>query len=227
VSRRGDQAFATLLTRLGSAGRSPAFRMPCEDPGFRLIQRPIWSGKFELHAHTSRRTVEVAGRWAVYSRVRLAGHDSRCSIGRPVSRPGGNCAGSARLPRTWKQGQIIRSKLASPSSMFIARANVLPLGRPGLRGRQRARRPPPRRAHRVRSWRASAASVPPPERRIYPHGANRTLLVHRFHETASIASWPMHRIVAEMDDNKRHQRSKRGCMFSHNATGESQIIARE
>ena len=36
------------------------FRMPCEGPGFRLIQRPIWSGKFELHAHTSRRTVEIA-----------------------------------------------------------------------------------------------------------------------------------------------------------------------
>ena len=29
-------------------------------PGFSLIQRPIWSGKFGLHAHTSRRTVEVA-----------------------------------------------------------------------------------------------------------------------------------------------------------------------
>ena len=26
--------------------------MPCEGPGVRLIQRPIWSGKFELHAHT-------------------------------------------------------------------------------------------------------------------------------------------------------------------------------
>src|SRR5579863_1338441 len=69
------------------------FRMPCEGPGFRLIQRPIWSGKFELHAHTSRRTVEVARAGAVYSRVWLAGLAlaiRTCSIGQPESRPGRN-----------------------------------------------------------------------------------------------------------------------------------------
>jgi hypothetical protein len=53
------------------------FRMPCEGPGFRLIQRPIWSGKFELHAHTSRRTVEVA---------RTAGGVFPRSAGRPSPR---------------------------------------------------------------------------------------------------------------------------------------------
>ncbi len=53
------------------------FRMPCEGPGFRLIQRPIWSGKFELHAHTSRRTVEVA---------RAAGGVFPRSAGRPSPR---------------------------------------------------------------------------------------------------------------------------------------------
>ena len=53
------------------------FRMPCEGPGFRLIQRPIWSGKFELHAHTSRRTVEIA---------RAAGGVFPRSAGRPSPR---------------------------------------------------------------------------------------------------------------------------------------------
>ena len=89
--------------------------MPCEGPGFRLIQRPIWSGKFELHAHTSRRTVEVArAAGGVFPRSagRPSPRDSHCSIGRPESRPGRNCAGSAQLPRTCKQGQIVRSKLA-------------------------------------------------------------------------------------------------------------------
>ena len=91
------------------------FRMPCEGPGFRLIQRPIWSGKLELHAHTSRRTVKVArAAGGVFPRSagRPSPRDSHCSIGRPESRPGRNCAGSAQLPRTCKQGQIVRSKLA-------------------------------------------------------------------------------------------------------------------
>ncbi len=89
--------------------------MPCEGPGLRLIERPIRSGKFELHAHTSRRTVEVA-RAAGGVFPRSAGQpsprDSHCSIGRPESRPGWKCACSAQLPRTCKQGQIVRSKLA-------------------------------------------------------------------------------------------------------------------
>lgn len=107
------------------------FRMPCEGPGFRLIQRPIWSGKFELHAHTSRRTVEVArAAGGVFPRSagRPSPRDSHCSIGRPESRPGRNCAGSAQpsahLSRAKLFGQIGRST----SSMFIARAsaNALP-----------------------------------------------------------------------------------------------------
>ena len=53
------------------------FRMPCEGPGFRLIQRPIWCGKFELHAHTSRRTVEIA-RAAGGVFPRSAGRPSPC-----------------------------------------------------------------------------------------------------------------------------------------------------
>ena len=71
------------------------FRMPCEGPGFRLIQRPIWSGKSELHAHTSRRTVEVArAAGGVFPRSagRPSPRDSHCSIGRLESRPGRNCA---------------------------------------------------------------------------------------------------------------------------------------
>ncbi len=67
------------------------FRMPCEGPGLRLIQRPIWSGKFELHPHTSRRTVEVArAAGGVFPRSagRPSSRDSHCSIGRPESRPG-------------------------------------------------------------------------------------------------------------------------------------------
>ena len=65
--------------------------MPCEGPGFRLIQRPIWSGKFELHAHTSRRTVEVARAAAVSSRVRLAGQAPAISValGGPKAAPVG------------------------------------------------------------------------------------------------------------------------------------------
>jgi hypothetical protein len=60
------------------------FRMPCEGPGFRLIQRPIWSGKFELHAHTSRRTVEAArAAGGVFPRSagRPSPRDSHCSMG--------------------------------------------------------------------------------------------------------------------------------------------------
>jgi len=71
------------------------FRMPCEGPGFRLIQRPIWSGKFELHACTSAAPWRSRGRRVVSSRVsagRPSPRDSYCSIGRPESRPGRSCA---------------------------------------------------------------------------------------------------------------------------------------
>jgi hypothetical protein len=67
-------------------------------------------------------------------------------MGRPENRPGRNCAGSAQLPRTCKQGQIVRSKLAlnfehvhrQSFGNCIARSVVVdfegPNEREGLRG---------------------------------------------------------------------------------------------
>ena len=93
-----------------SAAQETSSGCLCEGPGFRLIQRPIWSGKFELHAHTSRRTVEVArAAGGVFPRSAgrlLALAICTVALGGPESRPGRNCAGlrlSSRT-RTCKQG---------------------------------------------------------------------------------------------------------------------------
>ena len=144
------------------------FRMPCEGPGFRLIQRPIWSGKFELHAHTSRRTVEVA---------RAAGGVFPRSAGRPslairtvaLGGPKADPVGIARAPLSFR-ALASRAKLSganwpSTSSMFIARAsaNALP-ARPSWTSRAptsaKASAATPRRVSALKSKACAAPEHP-------------------------------------------------------------------
>ena len=88
---RAASAAGAPLKFAGFAAQETSSGCLVRAQAFALIQRPIWSGKSELHAHASRRTVEVArAAGGVFPRSagRLSPRDSHCSIGRPESRPG-------------------------------------------------------------------------------------------------------------------------------------------